>query len=361
MKKKSLELWEPASNYLGEDFRDYYIGPSISRDSGALEKSNFEVALEMLGGEGDGVSVERFSHWAVGWIEVILVHKDASDKIAILEDIERRLEDYPILDEYDYSEKESEEITENYNSWGKDYIINIINLDELMDFNFDSLSDETRATIEDSLWNLYRNNAEYTGSEVDVDERGVEEDWKREIKRLSEKGINFIYTYDGMIVGVWGESDIEELKQYYGEDEIKALPEHEPVPKEQMSLPFESKKAQEFEVVNPEDEDFWKNTYLIYLGPFGSKFVVYADNEDDALDYLIDYADEKNYKGFFLDDEKINELEEEGCLDEYISGGNYGKYLSFPENEVRIKRIKSLSFINSSKYKKLKSLSLEIK
>lgn len=76
-----------------------------NRDSDALTRSNFRCALEMLGGEGDDVEIHRFGHWANGWFEIILVKPDTSAaKIAF--EIEDSLENYPVLDEEDFSEEE---------------------------------------------------------------------------------------------------------------------------------------------------------------------------------------------------------------------------------------------------------------
>ena len=82
LEKKGLQLWEAAPNYMGQDYSDYYVGPGRSRDSELVDLSNFDVALEMLGGEGEGVVVAAATHWAAGWVEQILVHKDAADKVA---------------------------------------------------------------------------------------------------------------------------------------------------------------------------------------------------------------------------------------------------------------------------------------
>ncbi len=72
------------------------------RDSDILTRSNWRVALEMLGGEGEEVVIERLGHWAVGWIEYMLI-APGSSKIQIAETIEKNLADYPVLDDMDYS------------------------------------------------------------------------------------------------------------------------------------------------------------------------------------------------------------------------------------------------------------------
>ena len=101
-----LELWQRASNYMGEDLSDYYVILGQHRDSEYVSQSNFRVALKRLGGENEPyVIVAHFSNWLVGWSENILVRKDASKEI--LDEAERivnELDEYSILDENDYDE-----------------------------------------------------------------------------------------------------------------------------------------------------------------------------------------------------------------------------------------------------------------
>lgn len=77
-----------------------------------------------------------------------------------------------------------------------------------------------------------------------------------------------------------------------------------------------------------EDTKFWNHSYEVYLSEFSGPILVNADNEQDALDYAIDYAESQGWVGLFLDQSDIIELENEGFLDEHISGGNHGLYLS---------------------------------
>ena len=103
-----MQKWKRTDNYIGETYNDYYVLLSRHRDSGLVEESNFWSALKMLNGESDTVKIIRFRHWAVGWIETILIHE--SDKVSVDKgfEIEKALENYPILDEDDFYERESE-------------------------------------------------------------------------------------------------------------------------------------------------------------------------------------------------------------------------------------------------------------
>lgn len=111
-------LREVASDPSGMDSFDNYMGEipgdqllvvlTRSRDSDCLTESNWEVALEKLGGEGESVEIHRFGHWACGWWEALTV-KAGSDKESVARDIYKSIKDYPVLDESHFSEKESEE------------------------------------------------------------------------------------------------------------------------------------------------------------------------------------------------------------------------------------------------------------
>jgi len=61
-------------------------------------------------------------------------------------------------------------------------------------------------------------------------------------------------------------------------------------------------------------EDFWKRNYLVRLTTVGMPFAVNADNEQDALDYVIDYCEE-HMPGLLMSHE---EEEEEEHLDEFV-------------------------------------------
>lgn len=127
---KILTKWKSAPNYMGEDYSDYYLVATQNRDSDALVRSNFRTALNMLGGESKNVIVARSGHWAVGWIEMLLVHETAKSKIKIAEKIIKDLADYPVLDEQDYYEEQQAEWEADYSTWARDDAIKILGLEE---------------------------------------------------------------------------------------------------------------------------------------------------------------------------------------------------------------------------------------
>jgi len=108
---KQLEKWQCADNYLGEDLKDYYIVCGQHRDSEYYQQSNFIIATQRLGGEHDPeVIIARFGHWAVGWVENLLVHENAKDKVDIALEIVNDIEDGVVLDFDHYSELKSDEV-----------------------------------------------------------------------------------------------------------------------------------------------------------------------------------------------------------------------------------------------------------
>ena len=133
--KEMKELrWTQPDDYRGRTYEQYYRGPTRTRDSDPLTESNFNTSLEMLGGENrDGaderseyygdVIVEHWTHWGPGWVEQILVHYKAKDKIQILKDIKDRMENYPVLDEEDFSQREWDQYEEDYDNWARDAAI----------------------------------------------------------------------------------------------------------------------------------------------------------------------------------------------------------------------------------------------
>ena len=87
--------------------------------------------------------------------------------------------------------------------------------------------------------------------------------------------------------------------------------------------------------INPEDKGFWKNTYTVILNRHADRMKIHADSAGDALDEAIDYAEAQGWEGYFLQAEDIAELDAEGFLDEYPSGGNHGRYVGSHNVYVR--------------------------
>lgn len=110
---KNLKLWTMPDCYFGEVWPAYYsAGLGQSRDSDALERSNFVCMLQALGGESETVIVVRESHWAVGWVEWIAIHQDDAKALELADEVQDQLESYPVVNEDHWSQLEDEEAQE---------------------------------------------------------------------------------------------------------------------------------------------------------------------------------------------------------------------------------------------------------
>ena len=112
MTYEHLKRWTMPDSYFGARWPEYYSsGCGRSRDSDALERSNFECMLNLLG-ESETVIVVNESHWAVGWVEWIAIHESDTKALETANEIQARLEDYPVIDEDHWSRLEMDEANE---------------------------------------------------------------------------------------------------------------------------------------------------------------------------------------------------------------------------------------------------------
>lgn len=110
-----LKRWTMPECYFGEVWPAYYgSGCGQHRDSDALTRSNFTCMLKALGGESDTVQVVRESHWAVGWVEWIAIHQDDEKALRIADEIQAKLESYPVVNEDHFSSIEEEDANETW-------------------------------------------------------------------------------------------------------------------------------------------------------------------------------------------------------------------------------------------------------
>jgi hypothetical protein len=92
-------------------------------------------------------------------------------------------------------------------------------------------------------------------------------------------------------------------------------------------------KPDAIEFANPNDwtAHFWKHDYIVTLD-FGVKVAVNADNEQDALDYVIDFFEVRGYNGFVAE---LGEIEDDR---EYYVGGNHS--LALTSDYIDVKEFK---------------------
>ena len=108
----SPTCFDPEGAFLDDDRQDWLLAPvSRTRDSGVLANSNFETMKKILidiDPEMYDHEQHCFGHWGPGWFEIILVRPDSPCHHQCEETLQA-LEDYPVLDEMDLSEREWEE------------------------------------------------------------------------------------------------------------------------------------------------------------------------------------------------------------------------------------------------------------
>jgi len=107
-------FWKRPQCYIGQEYNDYIVVYSRTRDSSILENVNYETILETLERDSrmSSSSIDddelvfdvRDSHWACGWVEYILVSKYASERVlCAVYEILRALSNYPVLCDETYS------------------------------------------------------------------------------------------------------------------------------------------------------------------------------------------------------------------------------------------------------------------
>ena len=108
-----LDRWTLPDNYHGAVWPNWYLsGIGQNRDSNTLTRSNFMVALQRLGGESETVKIIREGHWAVGWVEWIAIHESDEKALRVADEMQKDLQDYPVLSEDHWTELEWNEMQE---------------------------------------------------------------------------------------------------------------------------------------------------------------------------------------------------------------------------------------------------------
>lgn len=114
------EAFKSSAAYWGER-GDWLIAYTTTRDADCLARSNWECFVELLTGQSahtgakgssdltDCVAIEEASHWAVGWVQYLIIRPDAAEQIAEARAARADLENYPVLNDTHYSNLEYEE------------------------------------------------------------------------------------------------------------------------------------------------------------------------------------------------------------------------------------------------------------
>lgn len=130
--------------YWGSDdtFKTWgFCGIDKHRDSGVLDRSNFEVITkDLMSKYPEDFRIEGYGHWAVGHVDRLvcrilknerdgLIEENITDAFREAMDWQDNLKDYPIANESHFSEMEYEEIIDSIKHLPY-YLTSMINTDE---------------------------------------------------------------------------------------------------------------------------------------------------------------------------------------------------------------------------------------
>jgi hypothetical protein len=125
---ENLDRWTSADpafgstdNYAGDDLSAFYVAPiSMGRDTeDALTLSNWRVIGAELASKAEHPESgeHEFGHWAAGWYRLWLIHESDSEALQCADDWAAALAGYPVANEEDMSELETEAESEAWDTW----------------------------------------------------------------------------------------------------------------------------------------------------------------------------------------------------------------------------------------------------
>ena len=120
--KTLSEFFKSNSAYWGQK-GNWLVVMTTNRDADCLTRSNFRSMVQLLGGKAtDGakgsceinsnLAIEEATHWACGWVQYLVLNPAAGELVQTAKENLQRLENYPVLDEEDFSNLEMEEANE---------------------------------------------------------------------------------------------------------------------------------------------------------------------------------------------------------------------------------------------------------
>ena len=114
-----LKRWTRPNCYMGAEWAQWFVFLGRNRDSDDLTNSNFDcglaavkaVANKELSCDKDemaSIQVVSENHWLCGWVEWIAIHEFDTAALECADKLMKRLDNYPVLNEEDWSRRESE-------------------------------------------------------------------------------------------------------------------------------------------------------------------------------------------------------------------------------------------------------------
>lgn len=134
------DAFKTDSMYWGER-GEWFIIAATHRDADSLSRSNFQVLQREV---GDTALIERATHWAVGWIDYLIVAPDDRKALRVAITQAKRYEQYPVLDESHWSELEYNE------AW--EFITNELKQFDNWQSEFEKHADDIDYGSDSSIW-----------------------------------------------------------------------------------------------------------------------------------------------------------------------------------------------------------------
>lgn len=154
--------------YFG-DRPHWLIAYAKHRDSDTITRSNWDSFVQALGGESETVAIERSSHWAVGWVDYLIVDPEDAERVALAEELRSSLEDYPVLDDMALSNLEYDEYCENWQNFGaSDFCDTLKREFGLSDAAADLLSEADQDTLREWFESLITSGEYYIAEDDSV-------------------------------------------------------------------------------------------------------------------------------------------------------------------------------------------------
>ena len=101
---------------------------SAKAETQCLERANFQAMIKALGGESETVIINRSGHWAVGWVESILIHESDLKALKVANEIMESFQDYPIIDVDTLFEVDQEELESTFDFFRCEFVQTILDL-----------------------------------------------------------------------------------------------------------------------------------------------------------------------------------------------------------------------------------------
>jgi hypothetical protein len=118
--------WDSKANYVGQsDHNHWYVFNIMkTRDAELLTESNWDyICKELEPDKIAGCEVHNFGHWACGHYDLILIHPWHKKLLERARELEKQLDNYPILDEDDYSARCEIEIDRQWDDFAREDFI----------------------------------------------------------------------------------------------------------------------------------------------------------------------------------------------------------------------------------------------